>query len=244
MDKIFLVIPCYNEESRLDELAFREVLATKENLFIIFVNDGSSDNTIAILKRIKELAVDRVNIIDNQENLGKAESVRLGINQAVTDGATIVGYLDADLATSLDEALRLIEFLKVSEKQLVFGVRIRTLNNLIIRKRSRHVFGRVFATLAARMLRLTIYDTQCGAKFFKRELAEKLFREEFLSRWLFDVEIFARIIGLKLVVSEIAEEMCLKQWVDKGESRVSFFAIIAMPLEMLKIAKKYNLKIF
>jgi hypothetical protein len=57
----------------------------------------------------------------------------------------------------------------------------------------RHVLGRVFVTVASSLLKLYAYDTQCGAKLFRRDAVGSLFGGEFVSRWLFDIELYLRL---------------------------------------------------
>jgi dolichyl-phosphate beta-glucosyltransferase len=63
----------------------------------------------------------------------------------------------------------------------------------IERKPLRHYLGRIVATIISLYLKIRIYDTQCGAKILKREYAAHVFKDPFLSRWLFNVEILKRL---------------------------------------------------
>jgi glycosyltransferase involved in cell wall biosynthesis len=97
-----VVIPCYNEEKRLDRNAFRAFLESDADTSLILVNDGSRDGTAAILGEVRSIAPDRVTVLSLERNGGKAEAVRRGVVSAMERGDDLVGYWDADLATPLD----------------------------------------------------------------------------------------------------------------------------------------------
>ena len=142
------------------------------------MNDGSRDATLSILQALRSRFPDRIRVLDKQPNGGKAEAVRHGMLHAIDSGACeITGFWDADLATPLAQIPDLTEvLLRDAHLTMVFGARVRLLGRNIHRQPVRHYLGRCFATTAAVLLRLPIYDTQCGAKLFRAtpELREVL----------------------------------------------------------------------
>ena len=73
-----IIIPCFNEFERLPQKEFIEFIE-KNNIYFTFINDGSTDNTQILLESLKEKFKTKINIIQNKNNVGKAESVRIGV---------------------------------------------------------------------------------------------------------------------------------------------------------------------
>jgi dolichyl-phosphate beta-glucosyltransferase len=224
---IVIVIPCYNEATRLQPAAFLTGAKAMPTVRFLFVNDGSTDRTAEMLDALHEEAPQHVAVCHLAANVGKAEAVRHGLLCALATRPTYVGYWDADLATPL---ATLVDFCALldgrPELEMVFGARVRLLGRVIERRAVRHYLGRVFATAASLILSLPIYDTQCGAKLFRASPAlHALVHEPFTTRWLGDIEIVARLIharrGTALPQAEdIIYELPLPEWRDVAGSKV------------------------
>ena len=219
-----IVVPCYNEMDRIQLPKFSEFLISNDFIYFCFVNDGSTDGTQKILADFVNLNPERSQLVNLSKNQGKAEAVRQGINTLLKSSKfQLVGYLDADLATPLTEIRGFIQkFKSNNELKAVCGSRILRLGSSIRRSKFRHYFGRIFATIVSNILNIPVYDTQCGAKIFLAEFAEFIFSEKFLSRWFFDVELFARSIehvGRQNTVDGVLE-LPLNQWHELGVRRL------------------------
>jgi len=239
--ELCIVIPCYNEEKRLDKKRMFDFLKLKKNVLLCYVNDGSSDNTIGVLNEIKAVFPNNVEAISTAKNVGKAEAVRSGITYCNKHFKyEKIAYLDADLATTLEECYDISKLVK-GEKIFAFGSRIKKIDTNIQRKGYRFLIGRVIATFISRQLNLGVYDTQCGCKIFKAELSKNIFKEKFISKWLFDVELFHRIIKLYSVekMCEISAEVPLKSWIDYDESKVKMTYFFKLWLDLYQIKKAY-----
>jgi dolichyl-phosphate beta-glucosyltransferase len=244
MQEICLVIPCYNEAKRLRVQDFVACLKDRAALSICLVNDGSSDGTAAVLDGLRRNDPDRILVLTLAANRGKAEAVRQGVlHVAASRRYALVGYWDADLSTPLGEVdLMLQELAKHPGCQLAMGSRIKRLGSEIDRRAKRHVLGRVFATFASLILGLPVYDSQCGAKLFRAESIDILFRDPFITRWLFDVEIIARLrnhIGTDGVLKTTIE-VPLNTWIEVGGSKLHAADMIRVPMELLQIRAHYN----
>ena len=243
---LVIVIPTYNEAKRLEAEKFISFVSKYNNILLCFVNDGSNDQTQDVLNFIQYANKRNVVVLNHHQNKGKAAAVYTGITYCNTNlFYNKIAYLDADLATSLEECLQVSKTINGINSFFAFGSRIARLNANIQRKQHRFLIGRFIATIIANQLNLKVYDTQCGCKVFSRSLAEIVFKEEFTSTWLFDVEIFHRIkilLGKERMIIT-SKEIPLESWVDKDESKVSYTYFFKMWLELLKIHKTYKSKI-
>lgn len=237
-----IVIPCYNEEKGISNDEYSTFLNNNPEVLICFVNDGSKDNTLGVLNVLKEKHQSQIYILSLKKNSGKAEAVRAGINFCnKTYQHQYIGYLDADLATTLEEFIDLRNYLK-GEIVFGFGSRIRKIGSTIERENSRFLIGRVVATFISNILDIKVYDTQCGSKLFTKGISEKLFEKEFISRWLFDVEIFFRMIhlfGKEKAIKKMIE-IPLKLWVEKGDSKVKITYGFKLWFDLFEIQRKYQ----
>jgi dolichyl-phosphate beta-glucosyltransferase len=244
MPTVGIVIPCYNEEKRIQSKSFEDFLKHFHNIHLCFVNDGSIDKTINILDEIVNRHPNNSNLINLDRNRGKGEAVRAGANYLLSQSSfDLIGYWDADLSTPLIEIPRFIEiFNEFPQVYFVSGSRVLMMGYQIERLWFRHYIGRIFATIVSLFLRLPIYDTQCGAKLIKAKLCGNIFREKFCSKWVFDVELIARFI--MLLGYERSKkgfiEVPLKKWQDKGGSKLSFLSIFLILKEMNSVFIKYK----
>lgn len=240
MSFVTIVVPCYNEAGRLRSSEYRRFLGANPAR-LLFVNDGSTDRTLAVLEELRVQFPDKVAILDLPQNQGKAGAVRQGILHAASEaGVGFVGFMDADLSTPLEETRYFLRVFRQPEIEFVFGSRISRIGARIERFHYRHYFGRIIASAISMYLRLPIYDSQCGAKFFRPGLAMTVFREPFVSKWLFDVEIFKRIAYTGRVVEDCSLELPLRTWIEKGQSKLGMRDLSRIPLEFWKIMRRYR----
>lgn len=240
--EICFVIPCYNEEDRLPVSKYLSFIKHFPDTKICFVNDGSTDNTHLLLLEIKSQNEDNVHIISYANNIGKAEAIRRGILYCNSKlNHSYIAYIDADLSTPLYELVRLSEYIN-EEIEFIFGSRIMIIGTKIERKFSRHLIGRIIATFISTILGIAVYDTQCGCKLFTRELSVQLFEEPFTSKWLFDVELFARKINLYGREQALKKmlEIPLLEWINKEDSKVSLTYFFRLWIDLLLINIRYK----
>ncbi len=254
MPRISVIFPCRNEERRMNPQIFISWLRRYPDTRFLFVDDASSDGTAKLIRKIiSDSPEHSASVLSLPENVGKAEAVRRGFLQLMeeAEGALLpppdcIGFLDADLATPLEEIPALTQELLRGDCGIVIGSRVALFGRNIRRSPLRHYPGRIFATFASWTLDCVIYDTQCGAKFFRfsPDLRD-LFDRPFLSTWCFDVELIARVKAKGSFCGQpfdrAIRELPLQTWVDQPGSKVrpldffrSLFELFRIRREVLK----------
>ncbi|MDD3877418.1 MAG: glycosyltransferase family 2 protein [Bacteroidales bacterium] len=246
MQKNCIIIPCYNEEKRLPTAEFEDFFIKNPEVDFCFVNDGSKDKTLELLNKLKAKYPNLINVLDLEQNGGKAEAVRQGMLYCLSlNRYKYIGFFDADLATPLSEIHRLIAHINIDENNCIsFCSRINRMGAQVERKVSRHYIGRVFSTFAGIILKMPVYDTQCGAKLFRHDIIAVAFSKPFITKWLFDLEIFMRLrnhLTVKIALKSMIEVPVL-QWIEKGDSKLSVFYMLKVPIELIKIWLTYSKK--
>jgi glycosyltransferase involved in cell wall biosynthesis len=208
-----IVIPAHNEETRLPR-TLRQVFAFLEkqsySAEVIIVENGSSDHT---LKLAHEFASSHPNlIVIREEHAGKGNAVRRGVLEAHGEYRFIC---DADLSMPIDELQKFLppilnDFdIAIASREAPGAVRYNEPSY-------RHWGGRAI-NLAIRFLILPgLNDTQCGFKCFQAAAAEKLFRQQTLTGWSFDIELLYLARRKHMNIKEIPV-----QWYFDADSKVN-----------------------
>jgi glycosyltransferase involved in cell wall biosynthesis len=226
-----IVIPFYNEERRFDRSRLEE-LASDPAVELVLVDDGSRDRTAALLGELADAAEGKVHVLLLERNRGKGEAVRRGLRCAIERGSRTVGFTDADFSTRPAELLELLAELESrADLDVLIASRVAMVGRKVERRALRHYLGRVFATVAANILRTPFYDTQCGAKLFRATpMLDSALAQPFVSRWAFDVELLGRLLigtqDVPPVPLDRMREVPLEEWVDAGGSKVTSAAMV------------------
>ena len=242
MREVCLIVPCYNEEQRLRRDTFLEFLRERPHAHLCFVDDGSSDGTLKAVEALSAEGGARILVHKLAKNSGKAEAVRQGVLHAASLGRfAFLGYWDADLSTPLSQLDLLLAALEADPVRVVaLGSRVKRLGSDIDRRATRHYLGRVFSTMASQLFELPVYDSQCGAKLFRTEVAGPLFGEPFVTKWLFDVELLVRLrrhLGPKAFLAA-SIEVPLTAWKEMGGSKLRLSHMVRVPLDLLRIRSR------
>ena len=108
-----IIVPCYNEEQRFPYAAFLSFAKNHPEALLCFVNDGSRDKTLSVLRGIESECPENIIVYSLSQNSGKAEAVRQGMLYVHSNYAVqLLGFLDADLATKPEEWLQMARYKK------------------------------------------------------------------------------------------------------------------------------------
>jgi glycosyltransferase involved in cell wall biosynthesis len=238
-----VVIPCYNEEERLLSDKFLSFIDKNSGYYLCFVNDGSKDKTLEVLRELQKGREKFITIYDCEKNGGKAEAVRLGmLHIAQKEDLDYIGFLDADLSTDLADFDDLVKTIEHSEFKIVSGSRIVRMGANITKGAARKVISLTINFIIKKILSMDFKDTQCGAKIFHKDVINIAFKKEFVTKWIFDVEIFKRMTqyyGLKKAKKMLCEQP-LKRWIHADGSKLTMKDSIKIIGQLAQIAWVYR----
>jgi len=241
MQKIAIVVPCYNESLRFMGQEFADYAKANKEVYFIFVDDGSTDDTKEKIKLLCRSNPEQILCLSLKKNRGKAEAVRHGFMKAIEMDFEHIGFWDADLSTPLQFINKFCELFDDHEITGVMGSRVKLLGRRIERRAFRHYVGRIFATLASLVLGIPVYDTQCGAKVFVvNNDMKRVFSKPFKVNWTFDVEILARYKLINKdtqpdIVENTFVEYPLEQWIHVPGSKIRIRDFFVVGVELIKI---------
>lgn len=216
MTFLSVIIPVYNEQKRLHDNMLKKLNFLKNQKYtweLIFVDDGSKDQTSQIIKKfISDNKKYQIKIINIKPNQGKGNAIKSGMLQAKGNFRL---FSDLDDSTKMQEIPRLLKYKQnfdvVIGSRYLPDAKITKKQSLIRRLISR--MGNLYIRI---MLGIDIVDTQCGFKLFSAKSAEKIFSLISVKRWGFDVEALALAKKLNFRIKEVAVD-----WQDQEGSKVS-----------------------
>ena len=240
-----VVIPCYNEEERLLSTEFTDYINKNSGYHLCFVNDGSNDKTLEILKELQKGRENFITVYNCKKNGGKAKAVRLGmLHMATKEDLDYIGFLDADLSTDLADFDDLVKTIEHSEFKIVSGSRISRMGANITQEAARKIISITINFFIRKILSMDFRDTQCGAKIFHKDVIKIAFQKKFVTKWIFDVEIYKRMslhYGLKEAKTMLCEQP-LKRWIHADGSKLSMKDAVSIMCKLLQIAWVYRSK--
>jgi dolichyl-phosphate beta-glucosyltransferase len=214
---VTLILPAFNES--------RTIASTLDQTVAYFDSRGytyqiivAADGTDGTRERVAELGQNnrRIQVTGHPERLGKGRGVREAAEAATGD---VIGYADADYKVPIEEFDKIAPLL--DEYDVVTGSR--ALNRALIERKQplyRRIGSRGFAVFMQTLVGLRgITDSQCGFKFFRRQVALELFRRQKIDGYMFDVELLALALLFGYKVKEVPI-----RWRDDGDSRLQLLS--------------------
>jgi dolichyl-phosphate beta-glucosyltransferase len=199
-----VVVPALDEQDRLPATlaALTSYLeATGLTCVVTIVDNGSSDGTADVARGWAATTSVPVRLLSCPQR-GKGAAVRTGM---LASRARWVGYMDADLATSLEATAAVLDELRDGADVVVGSRRMVRHGVVLTQEPVRQLGGWAFRT-ASRLVVPTLPDTQCGFKFFAGHRVAALFGPLRSAGWSFDVEVLARARRSGLDVREVPVE--------------------------------------
>lgn len=232
---ITLVVPCYNEEIRLPR-DYWESLFALPGFRWVFVNDGSTDGTQAVLAQLAH-QYEHVEALNLPVNQGKAEAVRQGMLHAFRLGdSTAIGFVDSDGSFPVDEIARFAELFAKPEEISFDAVWASRNGPDTVNEEKPSLLRRIGSVVVSAIIHVgnpsMPSDTQCGFKLFLPTPALRVaLAAPFRTRWLFDIELFYRLPGL------VIREETLRYWVDAPNSRITRSQAISIFAQLATVTR-------
>jgi glycosyltransferase involved in cell wall biosynthesis len=183
-----LILPVYNEKDALSrklKRIVRELMNLGDRYEIIIAEDGSTDGTYPIARRLSRI-YDNIRISHSDNRLGKGLAVKRALSIARGDK---IAYMDIDLSPDITSLGDIIRYL--NRYEIVIGSRL-VKRGMVRRSRRRYLFSVSYNLLIRILFRSGIRDHQCGFKAFRRNVILNLASQTNNDRWFFDTEILVR----------------------------------------------------
>ncbi len=237
-EPISLVIPCYNESSRVANLfkTLKDFDRKWNGTFnVVLVDDGSSDDTAEQIEKFIENTSVEAELVRLPENRGKGAALKAGVEKASGD---YVLTLDADMAThpaTLTKWLGLLPDKKFPKEEVLIGSREHE-QSKVKGQPLRRLAGLIFNFIIQLFTNINLPDTQCGFKLYPAAAAKKLFGQLKTAGWAHDVELLyrAKLSGLGVLSMPV-------KWTHQDDSKIALFSdSIRMFWQTVKIATRLN----
>lgn len=234
--KLSLVMPAYNEGVRIFknlQIAAAQVTPLAEQIEVIAVNDGSSDDTWQEMCRAARYDT-RIRVINCASNEGKGNALRLGTGEAEGD---YIAFCDSDLDLAPAQLDRFIEIMQKENADAVIGSKMHP-DSHVDYPWIRRVYSYGYYFLLRVLFHLDIKDTQTGLKLFKAQTIQPVMRQVLVKRYAFDIEVLALIGRRKGRIVSAPIDLVFQRG---GEGRINWRDIFYMIWDTLAVF--YRLKI-
>lgn len=238
--KLSVVVPVFNESKRLKDGFVHYYSYLKKQKYqweLLIVNDGSTDNTLGLINKIKR-GIPNITVLSYSENKGKGYAVCLGIQKAKGD---FILFTDIDHSVPIETIESFFDYFNKGYSVVIGSRRVKDSIIAVHQNPLRESLGRGFTALVNMLIYPKITDATCGFKAFKNKIAKRIFQKVTIYSWAFDAEALYICRKLKIKVAQAPVI-----WSNARGSKVSLFKDILGSLKgIIKIrtndlVRKYN----
>lgn len=188
--KVSIIIPAYNEELRITSTleAYNDFFSKQDfDYELLVVVNGTTDATPQVIEALQQ-SMPKLLMMNHAQG-GKGLAITAGFKNALTRTNDLIGFVDADMATSPEAYNQLIQEIDgydgIVASRYMPGAKV-TPPRPFVKRWGSKLF---FESLTKLLFGIYYYDTQCGAKLFKRKVIEKIAPHLSVRQWAFDIEI-------------------------------------------------------
>jgi len=238
ISELSIVFPLFNEERRLKK-TFLEIKnfkkkVRKRKIEIIFIDDGSIDKSYLLIREFIKRASSKnfiIRVFKLKKNMGKGYALKIGVNKC---SLKWILTTDIDLSVPLSQILIWEKSHHFKYDKVIFGSRNHE-KSKVNKNLFRFVLGKFFNFFVSTILNISLLDTQCGFKLYKKSIANKIFTKLTNYGFTHDLELVLILKKKKIKIVELPVK-----WVHKTGSKINiFFEPINMFFNILFLKFKY-----
>jgi dolichyl-phosphate beta-glucosyltransferase len=219
--KLSIIFPLFNEEKRLTK-TFNEICKFKKKtinrkLEFFFIDDGSSDKSpLLIDKFIKKNNSKnfKIKYFKLRQNMGKGYALKYGVQKSTMPWILTT---DTDLSVPLSQIFEWEKFKELEKEKIIFGSR-NLKDSKVKKKYIRFFLGKLFSFSIKHILNISLADTQCGFKLYKKKIAKNIFTQLSNFGFTHDLEIVLISKGKKIKIKEFPVK-----WTHRDGSKLNIF---------------------
>jgi dolichyl-phosphate beta-glucosyltransferase len=237
-----IIIPAYNEAGRIVQTLQRindYLMGSSLSSEILVVLDGPTDNTLGVLREFTE-KVPNLRILERRQNRGKGYTVREGMLKAA---GRLRLFCDADNSTDIAHFDKMVPLFKEGYDIVIASRHPKDAagaQQVLPQARSKRIIGKLGNMIIQTVAVRGIWDTQCGFKAFRAEVAERIFSQTTIEGWAFDIEVLALAQAANYKTGIIPA-----YWINDTRSHVRPFDYARVLLDTFRVrgnlrARKYS----
>lgn len=238
--KISIIIPAYNEEKRIKKtlLAYASYFKQKKEIgydvVCTVVLNGCTDTTKLMVESCMQ-EYDTIELIDLENTTGKGIAIIKGFEDALIKKSDMIGFVDADMATSPAAYFELIQ--NIGGYDGIIASRYMPASIVLPARPKWKRWGSrfVYEPIIKILFGLSYYDFQCGAKLFKRHVIQKIITDLLVRNWAIDLELLYLCKKNYFSIKELPTT-----WHDQKESKMSIWGGLGMMKSLFLLRLRHS----